>query len=996
MRFRLAVPAGLLFALMSCPAGPRVRAEPPQAVDFDRDVKPIFAKNCLSCHGPDKQRGGLRLDRRADALAGGDNGQVLVSGKSDASKLIKLITSDDPDTRMPPKNPLSAAEIATLRAWVEAGAKWPDDGSAKANPANWWSFKPIKKPVVPEGANPIDHLIRAKLKEKGLTPSPEADRRTLIRRLYFDLIGLPPAPADVDIFVNSTDPQAYEKLIDQLLASKHYGERWARHWLDVVHFGETHGYDKDKPRPNAWPYRDYIIRAFNQDKPYGRFVAEQVAGDVLYPGTVDGIEALGFLAAGPWDFIGHSELPESKIDGKVARHLDRDDFVANTIGTFMGLTVHCAQCHNHKFDPISQEDYYRLQAVFAAIDRTDKTYDADPKIATKRAGLEAKKQAATAKMTALLSAARKKAGPGFAVVEKQLTEASKSTKGTKPPEFGSHSQLSAKQDIAKWVQIDLGESVKLDRVVIKPCHDDFNNIGAGFGFPLRFKAEVSDDPAFKTAVVIADETTKDFPNPALKPYSAKVEGKSGRYIRVTATKLAPRQNDYILALAELEAFDADGTNRAKGKPVTALDSIEAPVRWRKANLTDGLFPPAAQLSSEEVAKLTDRRDELLKAALGAEGVLAVATCRTEIVAADAGLAAIAGSRRVAYIGAVHTGSGNFTGTGAQGGKPRPIHLLARGDVTKPGKEVTPGAITAIPGINGNFSLPPNHAEGDRRAALAKWLTNPNNPLTWRVMANRVWQYHFGRGLVDTPNDFGKMGQPATHPELLDYLASELANPDRKVGGGSIKHLHRLIVTSATYKQVSTATDANAKLDGDNQYLWRQNRRKLEAEAVRDSILAVAGNLDLTMGGPSFQDFVIEKPEHSPHYQYHLHDPEDTKAHRRAVYRFVVRSKQQPFMAALDCADPSLAVEKRNQTQTPQQALALLNNNLAVAMAKHFASRVEKMGNTDAERITAAVRLALARDPTPKERDALAAYAKEYGLANACRVILNLNEFVFVD
>jgi hypothetical protein len=379
----------------------------------------------------------------------------------------------------------------------------------------------------------------------------------------------------------------------------------------------------------------------------------------------------------------------------------------------------------------------------------------------------------------------------------------------------------------------------------------------------------------------------------------------------------------------------------------------------------------------------------LREALGEKGVAELVRLREESLVADAELAKLPAQRSV-YIGAVHTGSGNFMGTGATGGKPRPIHILTRGDVTRPGKEVDPGAIVAIPGITGRFDLPPNHTEGDRRAALAKWLTDPNNPLTWRVMANRVWQYHFGRALVDTPNDFGKMGQLPTHPELLDYLASELREHQ------SLKKLHKLIVMSATYRQVSTTNAANAKLDVENRYLWRQNRRKLEAEAVRDSILFVAGKLDLTPGGPSFQDFVIEKPEHSPHYQYHLHDPEDVKSHRRAIYRFVVRSKQQPFMAALDCADPSLAVEKRNETLTPQQALALLNNKLSVAMAKHFALRVEKLATDDSGRVRAAFRLALGREPTPKEHDSLTAYAKEYGLANACRVILNLNEFVFVD
>ncbi len=990
MLFRLAVSVVLVFSLLAVRA-PMLAADPPKPVDFERDVKPIFAKHCISCHGAEKAKSGLRLDRRAEVLKGGESGKVIVPGKSADSRLIIFVAHDDPDVRMPPKGArLTPAEIATLQTWIDEGAKGPDDG-IKVNPADWWSFKPLRKTAVPAGADMIDNLVRAKLKEKGLTPSPEADRRTLIRRLYFDLTGLPPMPEEVDVFAADKNPKAYEALVDKLLASPRYGERWARHWLDIVHFGETHGYDKDQPRPNAWPYRDYVIRSLNEDKPYNRFISEQIAGDVLYPGTVDGIEALGFLAAGPWDFIGHVEVPESKIDGKVARHLDRDDFVANTIGTFMGLTVHCAQCHNHKFDPIAQEDYYRLQSVFSALDRTDKTYDADPAIAARRAGLEAKKQIATAKLTAIEADARKKGGADLAAVEKQLADATKPANAPKPSEFGYHSQLSAKQDSAKWVQVDLGESVRFDRVVLKPCYDDFNGIGAGFGFPVRFKIEVSDDATFKTGVVlVADETATDHPKLGMVPYSAKVESKSGRYVRVTATKLAPRQNDYMLALAELEAFDAAGKNIAKGKAVTALDSIEAPVRWRKSNLTDGLAPGGPKLAAPELAKLTERRAALLNAAIGEKGVGELEAIHAEITTANAELAKLAGSRRTVYIGAIHTGGGAFAGTGPTGGKPRPIHILPRGDVTKPGKAVEPGAIPSIPGINGTFNLPLNHTEGDRRAALAKWLTDANNPLTWRVMANRVWQFHFGRGIVDTPNDFGKMGQLPTHPELLDYLASELREHQ------SIKKLHKTIVMSTTYKQVSVSNGENAKVDGDNRYLWRQNRRKLEAEAVRDSILAVGGKLDLTPGGPSFRDFIVEKPEHSPHYQYHLHDPEDVKSHRRAIYRFVVRSKQQPFLAALDCADPSLAVEKRNETLTPQQALAMLNNRLAVTMAKHFADRVEKLGTTDADRVTAAVRLALGRDPTNKERDALVAYAKEHGLANTCRVVLNLNEFVFVD
>jgi hypothetical protein len=309
-------------------------------------------------------------------------------------------------------------------------------------------------------------------------------------------------------------------------------------------------------------------------------------------------------------------------------------------------------------------------------------------------------------------------------------------------------------------------------------------------------------------------------------------------------------------------------------------------------------------------------------------------------------------------------------------------------VTRPGPEVGPGALAAVPAP---FDLPQNATEADRRAALAKWLTHRDNPLVWRSVVNRAWLYHFGRGIVDTPNDFGRMGQLPTHPELLDFLAAEFRD-----GGGSLKALHKLIVTSATYRQASAANPANAKTDADNRYLWRQNRRKLEAEAVRDSILAVAGKLDLTAGGPSFQDFVIEKPEHSPHYQYHLHDPDDPRSHRRSVYRFVVRSKTQPFLTALDCADPSLSVDRRTEGVTPQQALALLNNRLIRAMSRHFAARVERMATDPPGRVTAAVRLALGRDPTPAERDELTRHADRHGLAETCRLIFNLTEFAFVD
>jgi hypothetical protein len=860
--------------------------------------------------------------------------------------------------------------------------------------STWWSLRPLQRPAVPAERDaigrplaPIDAFVAAALRVRGLVASPEADRRTLIRRLAFDLLGLPPSPAEVDAFVADPDPQAYPKLVDRLLASPRYGERWARHWLDVVHYADTHGYDKDKLRPHAWPYRDYVIRALNADQPYARFVQEQLAGDVLFPGTRDGIEALGFIAAGPWDFIGHEEVPESKVDGKIARHLDRDDMVANTMLTFASTTVHCAQCHDHKFDPIPQSEYYGLQAVFAALDRTEVLYDTDDAVAARRRQLAQTQSELRARRTTLVDALRARVDVRALDAAIELAERAPG----RSAHFGYHSAIASDPATAKWVQVDLGRSEPLARVTLHPCRDDFNGIGAGFGFPPRFKVELSDDPQFARGVTtLADATASDIANPGLAPQILFARGLSARYVRVTATRLAPRQNDWIFALAELGAIAVDGRNVALGATVTALDSIEAPVRWQRSNLTDGYAPGAK--ANDDTATLRRERETALVAAASEAEQRAWRTIDAELAEATRQASALPPQARV-YAGAVHHGSGTFVGTGAQGGAPRPIHVLARGNVQKPGALAAPGALSAA-ALPARFALPTEHREGDRRAALAHWLTAPENPLTWRSIVNRVWLHHFGRGLVDTPNDFGRMGAQPTHPELLDWLAVEFRD-----GGQSLKGLHRLIVTSATYRQVASATPATQRAlqsDADNRFLWRQHRRKLEAEAVRDTILALAGKLDLTMGGPGFADFAIEKPEHSPHYEYHRHDPDDPAAHRRSIYRIVVRSQPQPFLTALDCADPAMQVARRNESVSPLQALALLDNPLVLAMAEHFATRTARGGGDLSAQVQRAHREALGRAADAAELAALVGYARAFGMANLCRVLFNRNEFHFVD
>ena len=701
---------------------------------FREQVAPILESQCVRCHEGDKPKGGLSLVSAARFKQGGESGPIVVPGKPDESMLVDYISGGKPEMPKDAK-PLSAKEVATIRQWIENGAVWPENvelTDKRRHDLNWWSLQPLSRPSPPAVRSdwvrtPIDSFILAKLTEHKLSPAADADRSTLIRRLYFDLVGLPPSYEDVQAFVTDTNPQAHEKLVDRLLASPEYGERWGRHWLDVVHYGDTHGYDKDKVRPSAWPYRDYVIRSLNDDKTYTKFVEEQIAGDVLFPGTADGIIATGFLVAGPFDFVGQIEVAEGTLAKAITRNLDRDDMVTTTIGTFNSMTAQCARCHNHKFDPITQDDYYSLQAVFAGIDRADRSYPAD------------------------------KSQPAGGVV------------------FGAATEFGARNTFV-------------------PTH----------------------------------------------------------------------------------------------------------------------------------------------------------------------------------------------------GKPRPVHVLKRGSEKDPGAEVGPGACGYLPQLASRFTTIDQASEGARRAALAAWLVDKNNPLTWRSIVNRVWQYHFGRGIVDTPNDFGRMGSAPSHPELLDWLAIEFRD-----GRQSLKDLHRLICRSAVYRQSSAGNAEFEKIDGGNQYLWRMNRRRLEAEAVRDSVLAVAGKLNPARGGPPFMAFGF-KDDESPHYNYEEYNPEDPSSHRRSVYRLIVRSVPDPFLATLDCADPSAQVGRRNETLTPLQSLALLNNPFMVTMAKHLAERVESGENDNSKRLQAAWRLAFGRTPSDTELTPLVQYADRNGLPNACRLIFNINEFVFVD
>jgi len=982
---------------------------PPPAqtkVDFVHDIQPILSKHCYSCHGPDKQEKELRWDIKSVALKGGASGPAILPGNSAESRVIRLVAGLEKDLVMPKKGErLSADQIGLLRAWIDQGVSWPDSVATAAAPdkSDWWSFKPAQRPPLPQvkngskTKNPVDLFILAKLDREGLAPSPEADRRTLIRRLFFDLTGLPPTPEEVAHFIADRDEKAYENLVDRLLDSPRYGERWARHWLDTVHYADTHGYDKDKTRPFAWPYRDYVIRSFNQDKPYSRFVQEQLAGDVLFPDEPDGIVALGFIAAGPWDFVGHAELPIEKTDGLIARYNDRDDMVMTAMSTFQSLTVHCARCHNHKFDPITQKDYYSLQAVFAGVDRHDRPFDSDKKLYAERRLLMEKQKPLDDRYTELTGQIAKLTSPELEKLDEQVKELKQQLRTNFPndkksPGNGYHSGIEKIRDTTKWVQVDLGKVLPIEEIRLVPARPiDFADT-PGFGFPLQFRIDISDEPTFAAPQSIFAKTGEDYKNVGDNPVPFPASGKLGQFVRVTATRLWERSSDYVFALSELQVM-VNGTNAAFGAGVSALDSIEEGL-WAKKYLVDGFdsrqklgvtTSPAKIKLEGEIQALTDKRKPLVESLLDEATRKELADVSNRLAQVNQQIATLPPPETVYAAASDFKPSGSFVPPK----KPRPVYLLAKGDVKRPGELMRPAAITAVPGPNASFDIDDSSNESIRRAALAKWITSPENMLTRRSIVNRVWHYHFGRGLVESANDFGHMGALPTHPELLDWLAFWFLDH-----GESLKKLHRLILTSATYRQSSAGNPASTKLDAENRYLWRMNRMRLDAESTHDAMLQISGKLDLKMGGPAVQQFYF-KDDHSPIYDYTLFDVDSPAAYRRSIYRFIVRSVPDPFMDSLDCPNSSILAPKRNVTTTSLQALSILNDPFVLKQCEHFAARLEKAGGLE-QQIQEAYSLALNRMATTEELNRVRKFAQAYGMPNLCRLLFNTSEFVFVD
>ena len=1051
-------------------------------VDFVRDVRPIFERACIRCHGPEKQKSEFRLDVRQTALTGGESyAPNIVPGKSADSPLIKMVAGVG-DVTMPPEGAkLSADEIGLLRAWIDQGAKWPDAVAGEVkDKADWWSFKPLpqhgasKTNDPPATPHSIDKFIRVKLASVGLSPALQADRRALVRRIYFDLIGLPPTPEEVASFVDDPDPQAYEKLVDKLLQSPRYGERWARHWLDAAHFAETHGHDQDRIRENAWPYRDYLIQSLNADKPYGRFVEEQLAGDVLFPDDPAATAALGFLAAGPWDESSLASIREESLDRQIARYIDRDDMISNVVNNVSSLTVQCARCHDHKFDPISQADYYSLQAVFSGVERANRRYDTDPAVQRRRIELQRRKaeleQPSAETTAALLSAETQRAVSEWEV------------------------QLATKSVV--WSVLDPNEFLSSDGATLTKLPD--NSILSGGTRPEKETTTITATSPLETVTAIRLEVLTDDSLPQRGP---------------------GRQDNGNLHLNEFEVFCAGATTPIEiaratadfdqsGWEITkAIDKSE-PTAWGihpqvskshvavfelKAPVTRTLSPEdegerTKPLTLKFVLKqlhgrhhvigrmrlsVTDAKPPVKLDAVPENIVAILATLREQrseaqrlalttfqlLQEVEQNLAALP---KPSLVYAAASDFEPVNGLQPPPG-PRAVHVLHRGDIRSPRDAALPGSLSVMKEIPARFDILTTAPESARRAALAKWLTHRDNSLTWRSIVNRVWHHHFGRGLVPTLNDFGHMGETPSHPELLDWLAVEFRN-----SGQSLKQLHRLIVVSESYRQVAAvspsvqsvrsspvpsppssgerarvkgpdvsdgAKDKKAEqppnplptteaavpepgrgnktadahlIDADNRLLWRMNRTRLDAECVRDAVVAISGRLDLRMGGPSDRQFEQLPGIHvTPKIDYTTFDPSSDLGRRRSIYRFLFRTLPDPFMETLDCPSGDQITPARTNSVTVQQALALWNDAFIAKHCEFIAARIEKdvlsqqvSGGEAVASITAqldrAFQLILCRSPTKSESRELSDYANKHGLANACRLLLNSNEFLFVN
>jgi mono/diheme cytochrome c family protein len=911
---------------------------------FEKNVRPLLTANCFECHGPEKQEAGLRLDSRQGALDGGDSGPAVVPGHPEESVLIKAI-SYNAEPKMPPKGKLKDDQIAVLTTWVKQGAVWPDsDPMLRASPPDddfkitdkdraFWSFQPPRNPALPDvrdtswPKSSIDRFVLAELESRGMRPVAPADKRTLIRRATFDLIGLPPTPEEVEAFVNDESPDAFANVIDRLLASPHYGERWARHWMDVARYGEDQAHSfKPQLYPNGFRYRDWLIHAFNDDMPYDRFVMEQIAGDLLdEPGQLERLPALGFFALGPVYYGDPKKLDQL------------DDRIDTLTRGFLGLTVACARCHDHKYDPIPTRDYYSLAGIFASTSYVEAAF-APPEV------VEAYDRA-----------------------QAPVEEHSKKIDQFVETEAGRMARSMATADIARYMlaawKFENRRKTTADITTSQVAKDDglHGFILDSWVKYLARPADTSKRPHLARWFEVLDRQ------------DPKCDLSSNEQAAAETREVAEAFQNYVRSVVKLR--DALEEHRAAA---TALGVGQASRPDTGQNAGN-----ASQIAKPDL--LNDAQIALLDEVIGPKGLFAIpkerieqlmpAESKSQLTSMRAELDQMKKKLPPKYP-VTHSLTESASVTNMK------VHI--RGNPDTLGNEAPRRFLSILAGNDA-----PAFTTGSGRLELARAIARADNPLTARVLVNRIWQHHFGRGLVGTPSNFGALGERPTHPELLDFLASRFI-----ASGWSMKRLHREIMLSATY-QLSSRFDAhNHDADPANRFLWRMNRRRLEVEAWRDAMLAVSGNLDPAVGGPSAD----------------LASPDNR---RRTLYAAVSRHDLDWLLRLFDFPDPNITAAERTVTTVPLQQLFVLNSEFMVRNAKSLAARITAIPHQDdASRVRRAILLLYGRPATDRDirlgleflaaADSAAEVQQDNGRSDLtpweryAQVVLSANEFLFVD
>jgi hypothetical protein len=868
-----------------------------------------------------------------------------------------------------------------------------------------WAFQPIDRSITPPppdpashspATHPIDRFLRGTLKSKGLSPAPPASPRDQIRRLYFSLIGLPPSPEAIEAFVEDPSEEHYARMVDRLLNQPQYGERWARHWLDLARYTESTGFEYDRLRDNAWPYRDYVIRSFNLDKPYDRFMREQIAGDVLEPVTRDGILGSSLLVCGAYDQAGNSQA--NLTQRALTREEELEDLISVVGQTFLGLTLNCARCHDHKFDPITLTDYYRIKSVFDGIQHGERPVETPAETKARETQIAALKRDIEAAETQ----ARRLHQKGWSFANAQ-----------KPPT----SRPAGPTPLARWTfdqpSMSALEGTLEGGAFLRDGQLQLPSPGAYFQSPLLARdlrektleawvslADLQQRGGAAISIESADGTEFDaivFGEQQPRKWTAGSTG-LGRTRNLDGPEETALPGTRIHLAAVYHADNSIALYRngePYGKPYTPAKPL-ATFQAGDTRVVLGLRHHGGGspwlTGSIHQAALHDR-------ALSAEEVAASFRAAGLAIPESEVLAALTPTQRAEFTAALdrakkareHLATHSKPESIAYAGRrtqPAPTLRLKRGDVKAPDGVVTPGALSALTETLGDLELPADASEAVRRIRFARWLTDPRHPLPARVIVNRVWHYHFGQGLVATPSDFGAGGTPPTHPELLDWLAARFM-----ADGWSLKALHRLIVTSAAFRQSSDFQATAAAIDADNQWLWRFQPRRLEAETLRDAMLFVSGRLNPQVGGPSFRPFTTTDFNAT---FYHPFDKDEPEFNRRTVYRMNVNSGKDPMLDAFDCPDPSIKTPRRATTTTPLQALGLMNGTFTLRQARLLADRAS---GTDASDLSVGVRnayrLALGRNPSADELARAIHAARERGLPSVCWVLLNSTEFLYV-